>query len=240
MYVRQSVSMGQGQFSYVACQDVSLGSVSADDGMAHVVGAERLHGNLLDDLLELRGGDLDLVHLGGQGLVLHDGGGVVGDGIGDLGDVVHGGEVGVVHGGSGGDGDGVALLPARHVEALVVLAEGLDELGLLELDLDVVGLGHVLGHLRLVLVGLLLDGGGDGGDDLVGVVDDRGVVLVRHGVVVGEGRGGVGQHRLHHLHLLGADGGERHGTPTGTSCWTCSGSASSVFGPATNWSNGPH
>merc|ERR1712066_861004 len=142
MYVRQSVSMGQGQFSYVAaCQDVSLGSVSADDGMAHVVGAERLHGNLLDDLLELRGGDLDLVHLGGQGLVLDDGG-----------------EVGVVHG-SGGDGDGVALLPARHVEALVVLAEGLDELGLLELDLDVVGLGHVLGHLRLVLVGHLLDGG---------------------------------------------------------------------------------
>merc|ERR1712226_879896 len=238
MYVRQSVSMGQGQFSYVACQDVSLGSVSADDGMAHVVGAERLHGNLLDDLLELRGGDLDLVHLGGQGLVLHDGGGVVGDGIGDLGDVVHGGEVGVVHGGGGGDGDGVALLPARHVEALVVLAEGLDELGLLELDRDVVGLGHVLGHLRLVLVGHLLDGGGDGGDDLVGVVDDRGVVLVRHGVVVGAGRRRSAPASPPSSPRRGRRRAPRR-TPTGTSCWTCSGSASSVFGPATNWSN-PH
>ena len=58
--------------------------MDAGDGEAKVVCAEGLHGDLLDDLLELRGGHLDLMHLGGQGLVLHHCGGVVGHGVVDL------------------------------------------------------------------------------------------------------------------------------------------------------------
>ena len=64
------------------------GAVDAGDGHAPVVGAERLQGDLLDDLLELRGGHRDLHLLGGQHLGLVHGGLVVHDGL-----VVHGGLV---------------------------------------------------------------------------------------------------------------------------------------------------
>ena len=122
---------------------------------------------------------------------------------------MHGGDGGDGDGGLGGlDGNGVALLLARDLEAQEVLAAGLDGLELLDLDLNVVGLG--LGDVLdgLVLVDNLL-GGGDsdgGGHHLVGVVHDRGVEGVRGGVGVGQGL-----HRLDDLHVIGADGGEHHG-----------------------------
>merc|ERR1712029_1131281 len=142
-------------------------------------------------MLEVRGGHLDLGDLAGQhlGVVLVHGG-LVNDRVGvHLGHLVgvHGGHLVGVHGGD----DvvlGLALGLAGHLEAEEVLAAGLLELGLEGLDLDVVGLGNVLGHVGLLhVLGHLLDLGGDV------VVDDRGVVGVRHGVGVGErlGVGGV-------------------------------------------------
>merc|ERR1719410_2713170 len=71
--IMAAVSRGQGQFQF--CQ-VSLLVVDAGDGGTEVVGAEGLDGHLLDDMLELRGGHLDLVDLAGQhlGVVLVYGG----------------------------------------------------------------------------------------------------------------------------------------------------------------------
>merc|ERR1712066_545260 len=121
--------------------------------------------------------------------------GVVDNGVG-----VHLGHLVGVH--SGDMVLGLAFGLAGHLEAEEVLAAGLLELGLEGLDLDVVGLGHVLGHVGLLhVLGHLLDLG-LGGDV---VVDDRGVVGVRHRVGVGERLGmGVGQHGLDllDLHLM--------------------------------------
>ena len=214
---------GPGPISILSGQYVSLLVVDAGDGGTEVVGAEGLDGHLLDDMLELRGGHLDLVDLAGQhlGVVLVHGGLLDGDVL------VHGGVgdhlVGVVDDRVGvHSGDdvvlGLALGLAGHLEAEEVLAAGLLELGLEGLDLDVVGLGHVLDLIGLLhVLGHLLDLGGDV------VVDDRGVVGVRHGVGVGE-RLGVGQHGLDlldlldvahlgrlHLMMVGMGGGERHG-----------------------------
>ena len=54
---------GPGPISILSGQHVSLLVVDAGDGGTEVVGAEGLDGHLLDDMLELRGGHLDLVDL---------------------------------------------------------------------------------------------------------------------------------------------------------------------------------
>merc|ERR1712108_90835 len=56
---------GPEPISILQGQHVNLLVVDAGDGGAEVVGAEGLDGHLLDDLPELRGGHLDLVHLAG-------------------------------------------------------------------------------------------------------------------------------------------------------------------------------